>query len=55
MGPTLQQQFANAKAAYEDAKRRHKPVRQFRHRMCMLKARIMAAEVKAERKEARSK
>jgi hypothetical protein len=50
MGPTLQQQFANAKSAYEDAKARHKPTREFRRRMCSLKARIIAMEAKAERK-----
>lgn len=53
MGPTLQQQFANARSAYLEAKARHKPTRQLRKRMCDLKTRLLKAESKADRKEKR--
>jgi hypothetical protein len=55
MGPTLQQQFANAKAAYDDARARHKPSHELHRRMCMLRKRILDAEKRAERKLEKSK
>lgn len=53
MGPTLQQQLANAQSAYLDAKRRKKRTREFHRRMTLLHARLMAAETRSKRKEAK--